>query len=107
MATRLASFAPSTSTPSSSAGGVTFEAVMVQLQCMDAYLNTLNTEMYQVNTHIGHIAWQQAYLSGFVESPSPSLEAFEDDDDDGDSDGGDAGKDKDASFFSDDEMTAS
>ena len=106
MATPLASSAPSTSTPSS-AGGVTLEAVMAQLQCMDAHLNTLNTEMYQVNTRVGHIAWQQAYLGGFVESPSPSLEAFEDDNDDGDSDGGDAGNDEDASSFSDDEMTAS
>ena len=55
MATPLASSAPSTSTPSS-AGGVTLEAVMAQLQCMDAHLNTLNTKMYQVNTRVGHIA---------------------------------------------------
>ena len=39
------SSAPSTSTPSSSAAGVTFEAIMVQLQCMDACLDTLSDEL--------------------------------------------------------------
>ena len=33
-----------------------------------------------MNTHIGHIARQQARLSGFVASPSPSPEASEDED---------------------------
>ena len=33
-----------------------------------------------MNTCVGRIAWQQAHLGGFVASPSPSLEAFEDED---------------------------
>ena len=37
---------PSTSAPSSSAGGVTFEAIMAQLVRMDARLDTLNDELY-------------------------------------------------------------
>ena len=44
------------SAPSSLAGVVTLEAVMVQLQCMDARLNTLCNELCQVNTHVGRIA---------------------------------------------------
>ena len=74
---------------------------------MDACLDTLSDELYQVNTRVGHIARRQARLGGFVESPSPSLEASkeEDEDDDGDSDD-DGDKDEDASSFIDDEMTA-
>ena len=74
--------APSTSTPSSSVGGVTLDAIMAQFQRMDARLDTLTIEMYQVNTHVNHIAKRQARLGGFVESPTPPLEASEDDDDD-------------------------
>ena len=78
---------------------------------MDARLNTLTTEMYQVNTCVSRIVRRQAHLSGFVESPSPSLKAFEDEDDDSDSDGDDADEDEDededASSFGNDEMTAS
>ena len=48
--------APSTFTPSSSTGDVTFENIMVQLQHMDAHLDTLSTEQYQVNIHVGRIA---------------------------------------------------
>ena len=40
-----ASSAPSTSAPSSSTSGVTLEAVMVQLHCMDARLDTFNDEL--------------------------------------------------------------
>ena len=64
---------------------------------MDARLDTLTTEFYQVNTRVGRIAWRQARLGGFVESPTPSPEAFEDDGDDGDSDDGDDDEDEDAS----------
>ena len=56
MATPPASFAPSTFSPSSSAGGVTLEAIMVQLVHMDARLNTLSDELCQVNTRDGRIA---------------------------------------------------
>ena len=45
-----------TSAPSTSAGGVTLEAVMAQLQRMDARLDTLTTELYQVNTRVDRIA---------------------------------------------------
>ena len=56
---------------------------------MDARLDTLSTELYQVNTRVGRIARRQAHLGGFVESPSLPLEAsetFEDDDDSNDDD---------------------
>ena len=45
MAIPLASTAPSTSTPSSSAGGVTLEAIMAQLVRKDARLDTLSDEL--------------------------------------------------------------
>ena len=96
--------APSTSTPSTFTGGVTLDAIIAQLQCMDARLDTLFTEFYQVNTCVGHIARRQARLGGFVESPSPPPEApkaFEDDDD---SDDDDDGEDGDASSSSSNEM---
>ena len=48
--------APTTSTPSSAMGNVTLDEVMAQLQRMDARLDTLSTELYQVNIHVGHIA---------------------------------------------------
>ena len=107
MATPPASFAPSTSVPSSSASGVILEAVMAQLQRMDARLDTLSDELCQVNTCVGRIAQRQAHLGGFVESPSPSLEASEDEDDDGDSDddNDDKDEDEDASSPSDDQMS--
>ena len=46
----------STSVPFISVGGVTLNVIMVQLQRMDARLDTLSTELYQVNTHVGRIA---------------------------------------------------
>ena len=46
----------SSSAPSSSAGGVTLEAIMAQLVCMDARLDTLSDELCQVNTRVGRIA---------------------------------------------------
>ena len=49
--------APSTSAPSSSLGDVTLGDIMAQLQHMDARLDTLSTELYQVNIHVGRIAW--------------------------------------------------
>lgn len=79
---------------------------MVQLQCMDAQLDTLSDKLCQVNTHVGHIAQRQASLGGFVEFPSPSLEAFEEKDDNGDSDDDVDDKDEDARSFGDDEMIA-
>ena len=48
-----------------------------------------------MNTHVGRISRRQAHLGGFVESPSPLLEASKDDeasedDDDSDEDDDDA-----------------
>ena len=76
---------------------------MAQLQRMDARLDTLFDELYQVNTYVDHIAQRQAHLGGFTASPSPSPKASTDKD----GDDGDDEKDKDASSSSDDEMTTS
>ena len=75
---------------------------MAQLERMDARLDTLNTELYQVNTRVSRIAQWQARIGGFTASPSPSLslEASEDKDDDDD-------EDEDANSSGDKEMTAS
>ena len=71
---------------------------MAQHQCMDARLDTLTTELYQVNTHVDRIARRQACLGGFTASP----EASEDEDvDDGTND-----EDEDASSSSDYEKTS-
>ena len=71
---------------------------MTQLQRMDARLDTLFTELYQVNVRVGRIARRQATMGGFALQPTPSPphpvasdSDAEDDDDDDD------GYDKDAS----------
>ena len=51
----LSCSAPSASTPSSS-GNVSLGDVMVQLRHMDAHLDTLSAELYQVNVCVGRIA---------------------------------------------------
>ena len=51
----FAATAPFTSIPSSSAGEVTFEAIMAQLVHMDAHLDTFSDELCQANTHVGRI----------------------------------------------------
>ena len=57
-----------------------------------------------MTTYVGHIARCQACLGGFVASPFPSPEAFEDEDVvDG---SGDDDEDEDASSSSDEEMIA-
>ena len=66
-------FAPSTSISSSSAKGVTLDAIMAQLQHMDARLNTLTIELYQVNTRVSHIARRQAHLHGVSLSSSRGI----------------------------------
>ena len=68
-------------------GGVTLDAIMAQFQHMDARLDTIIAELYQVNTHVSCIARRQARLGGFVESLSPPHKAFEDVDDNDDKDG--------------------
>ena len=69
---------------------------------MDTRLDTLYTELYQVNTHVDRIARPQAHLGDFVESLSPPPEASEVNDD---SDDDDDDEDGDASSSSTDEMS--
>ena len=63
---------------------------MVQLQCMDARLDTLFMELYQVNIRVSRIARWQATMGGFAPEPTPSpphpvASDFDvEDDDDGD-----------------------
>ena len=64
---------------------------MAQLQRMDASLDTLSTELYQVNARVGHIAQRQAAMGGFAPEPTPSpphpvASDFDAEDDDGDDD---------------------
>ena len=100
--------APSISAPSSS-GDVSLGDVMAQLQRMDAHLDTLFTELYQVNVRVGRITRRQATMGGFAPEPTPSPPSlmasdFEDeDDDDGDND--DASNDSDGDASSTDEMS--
>ena len=76
---------------------------------MDARLDTLSTELYQVNVFVGRIARWQASIGGFAPEatpspPSPVASASEDeDDDDGDDD--DALDDADGNTSSTDEMS--
>ena len=84
---------------------------MAQLQCMDARLDTLSMELYQVNVCVGRIAQWQAAMGNFAPEPTPSpphpiasdFDA-EDDDDDGDDDDDDA-SDDDGDASSTDEMS--
>ena len=46
----------STFAPSTLVGGMTLDAIMAQLQRMDARLDTLINELCQVNTHVGRIS---------------------------------------------------
>ena len=76
---------------------------------MDACLDTLSTELYQVNVRVGRIAQQQATIGGFTPetSPPPTPEAFEVEDKD-DGDGATASEDDDdgdASSFGTNEMS--
>ena len=81
---------------------------MAQLQCMDARLDTLSTELYQVNIHVGHIARRQAAMGGFVPEPTPSppyLVASDSNAEDDDDDDGDDASDDDGDANSTDEMS--
>ena len=67
---------------------------MTQLQRMDARLDTLSTELYQVNVCVGRIAQWRVTMGGFAPEPTPSpphpvasdSDAEDDDDDNGDDD---------------------
>ena len=84
---------------------------MAQLQRMDAHLDTLSTELYQVNVRVGRIARWQVTMGGFALEPTPSPphpvasdSDVEDDDDDDDGDDDDA-SDDDGDASSTDEMS--
>ena len=85
---------------------------MAQLQCMDACLDTLSTELYQVNVRVGRIARRHATMGSFAPEPTPSpprpvasdSNAEDDDDDDDDGDDDDASND-DGDASSTDEMS--
>ena len=64
---------------------------MVQLQRMDARLDTLSTELYQVNVRVSRIARRQPIMGGFAPKASPppppvASDSKDEDDDDGDDD---------------------
>ena len=72
-------------------GDVMLGDVMVQLQCMDACLDTVSIELYQVNVRVGHIARQQATMDGFAPDATPSPPSpMASDSEDEDADDGDA-----------------
>ena len=84
---------------------------MAQLQCMDACLDTLSTELYQVKVHVGRIAQRQATMGSFTPKvsppPPPPVASDSEDEDDDDDDGGDndASDDDDGDASSTDEMS--
>ena len=83
---------------------------MVQLQRMDARLDTFSMELYQVNVYVGCIARRQATMGGFAPEPTPSPPHlvtfdFEDDDDDNDDGDDDDASDDDGDASSTDEMS--
>ena len=91
-------------------GDVMLGDVMAQLQRMDARLDTLSTELYQVNVRVGHIVGQQATIGGFAlkatPSPPPSMASDSEDEDADDGDDNDASDDDDGDASSTDQMSA-
>ena len=84
---------------------------MAQLQHRDARLDTLSTELYQVNFCVDRITWRQATMGSFALEPTPSPPRpvasdsdAEDDDDDDDGDDDNA-SDDDGDASSTDEMS--
>ena len=100
--------APSTSTPSSSTSDVSLGDIMAQLQRMDACLDTLSTELYQVNVRVGRIARWQAITGGFAPEafpPPPPVASDSEDEDNDDGDEDDVFDDDDEDANSTDEMS--
>ena len=82
---------------------------MVQLQRKDARLDTLSTEVYQVNIRVSCIARWQAAIGSFAHEPTPSpphpvASDSDAEDDDGDKDNA---LDDDGDASSTDEMSTS
>ena len=89
---------------------VSFGDIMAQLQRMDARLDTLSIELYQVNVRVGHIAQWQAAMGGFAPKASPppppvTSNSEDKDDDDGDDDDASDDNDNDGDASSIDEMS--
>ena len=95
--------------PSSSSSDVSLGYIMAQLQCMDTRLDTLSTELYQVNVRVGRIARWQATIGRFAPeatpSPPPLVASNSQDEDDDDGDDDDASDDDDGDASSIDEMS--
>ena len=76
---------------------------------MDAHLDTLSIELYQVNVHVGRIARRQTIMGCFAleASPPPPLLVASDSEDKDDDDGDDdyASDDDDGDASSTDEMS--
>ena len=68
--------------------------IMAQLQRMDACLDTLSIDLYQVNVRVGRIARRQATVGGFAPeatpSPPPPMASDSEDEDANDGDDDDA-----------------
>ena len=82
---------------------------MAQLQRMDARLDTLSTELYQVNAGVDRITRRQASMGGFTfetsPPPPPPMASDSEDEDDDDGDDDDALDDADGDASSTDEMS--
>ena len=78
-------------------GDVTLKDIMTQFQCMDASLDTLSTELYQVNVYVDRIARWQVVLGGFAPEAStpPPPTTSEDEDEDEDEDDATTSEDED------------
>ena len=64
---------------------------------MDARLDTLSTELYQVNVRVDRITRRQATMGGFAPEPTPSPPHPVASDSDAEDDDNDDGNDDDAS----------
>ena len=91
---------------------MTLEDIVVQLQRMDARLDTFSDELCQVNTRVVHIAWRQAEMGGYTMPSTPMASTDESDDSDSADDANDDDAttsddedDGDACSPSDDEMS--
>ena len=83
--------------------------IMAQLQRMDACLDTLSTDLYQVNVRVGRIARRQATVGGFAPeatpSPPPPMASDSEDEDANDGDDDDASNHDDGDASSTNEMS--
>ena len=90
-------------------GDVTLGDVMAQLQRMDARLDTVSTELYQVNVRVGYIARRRATMGDFppeaTPSPPPPMASDSEDKDDDDGHDDDASDDTDGDASSTDKMS--